>query len=245
MWQYRSQLQEAQVKPAPQVAAPQTYTDATEAATAAVARAMAELNPQNKPAVDDLAQKFNQVHVDAARGGFTGGGASGRGRGRGYGANRGVRRDQKPVDVPKEDFDFERANAKFNKQDLVKQAIAGGSPLASPTANGDENKTLERSGDGDIVIPPKPAEKGYDKQKSFFDDLSSDLKDRNATQAFDGRAMRREERNKNMDTFGQGSVDTGHRGGFRGRGRGRGRGYGRGAYNGGSNGQAQSRVPAA
>jgi protein LSM14 len=48
----------------------------------------------------------------------------------------------------------------------------------------------------------------------------------------DGRAMRRDERNKNVDTFGQGSVDNGYRGGFRGRGRG-GRGFSRGGPRGG------------
>ena len=60
------------------------------------------------------------------------------------------------------------------------------------------------------------------------------MKDRQVAQGemIDGRAMRRDERNKNVDTFGQGSVDNGYRGGFRGRGRG-GRGFGRGGPRGG------------
>lgn len=183
--------------------------------------------------MDNLAQKVNQMRVQDAP-------ARGRGRGRGRGGPTGVRRESahKTMEVPTEDYDFESANAKFNKQDLVKQQIATGSPIASPQngeipdpiANG-HTETAE-----DIVIPAKSgAEKGYDKQSSFFDNISSDLKDRQQTQGdmFDGRAMRRDERNKNVDTFGQGSVDNGYRGGFRGRGRG-GRGFSRGGPRGGA-----------
>jgi protein LSM14 len=181
--------------------------------------------------MDNLAQKVNQMRVQDAP-------ARGRGRGRGRGGPAGPRRESthKPVEVPTEDYDFESANAKFNKQDLVKQQIASGEPMPSqqngavpePASNG--HTEVE-----DVVIPAKPgAEKGYDKQSSFFDNISSDLKDRQVAQdgMIDGRAMRRDERNKNVDTFGQGSVDNGYRGGFRGRGRG-GRGFARGGPRGG------------
>lgn len=182
-------------------------------------------------AVDNLSQKVNQMRVQD---GPTRGRGSNRGRGAG---GRGGRRESqsKTVDVPKEDFDFESANAKFNKQELVKEAIASGEPITSPT-NGDAADPLASATNGhqddDVVIPAK--EKGYDKKSSFFDNISSDLKDRTTQQQtgeyIDGRAMRREERTKNMDTFGQGSID----GGFRGRGRGRGRGFaGRGRGRGG------------
>lgn len=144
--------------------------------------------------------------------------------------------------MPKEDYDFASANAKFNKEDLVKEAIASGSPIMSPTNGATSDPLAATNGHShsdatdDVVIPGMPgAQKGYDSKKSFFDDISSDLKDRVAQQSgdtgmVDGRAMRRDERSKNMDTFGQGSVDGGYRGGFRGRGRGRGfpRGGGRG-----------------
>lgn len=181
--------------------------------------------------MNNLAQKVNQMRVqdNTNRGG----------RGRGRGGARGGRRESaaRGVEVPKEDYDFDAANAKFNKQDLVKEAIASGSPLTSPT-NGDIADPIATNGhaDGadDVVIPAKPgAEKGYDKKSSFFDNISSDLKDRIEQQQnqeggfVDGRALRREERTRNVETFGQGSVDQGYgRGGFRGRGRGR--GYGRG-----------------
>lgn len=193
---------------------------------------MAKLGAVNQQpgAVDNLTQNVNQMRVQDGQP---------RGRGRGRGAPRGGRREsaQKSVDVPKEDYDFESMNAKFNKQDLVKEAIASGSPLASPT-NGATPDPLASATNGhaestdDVVIPPKPSEKGYDKKSSFFDNISSDLRDRAEQQSEfqDGRQMRREERSKNVETFGQGSVDVG----FRGRGRGRGRGFGgrggRGGY---------------
>lgn len=194
------------------------------------------VNQQNAGGVDNLTQKVHQMRVQDGQT---------RGRGRGRGGPRGGRREstQKSVEVPKEDFDFESANAKFNKQELVKEAIASGSPLASPT-NGNALDPLASATNGhtdgadDVVIPPKPKDKGYDKKSSFFDNISSDLKDRVEQQQqqefVDGRQMRYQERNKNMETFGQGSVD----GGYRGRGRGRGRGFGRGGrgYYGGRGG---------
>lgn len=141
------------------------------------------------------------------------------------------------MEVPKEDYDFDAANAKFNKEDLIKEAIATGSPLNSPTnlaaSNPMENASNGHSGaDGadDVVIPAAGDKSGYNKKSSFFDDISSDLKDRMAGDGVDGRALRREERTRNVETFGQGSVDMGYRGGFRGRGRGRGYGRGRGGF---------------
>lgn len=248
---------------------PQSIADATQAATAAVAAAMAKLGPvsqtQTPPnqasttSTDNLTQKVNQMRIqDQSRG---------RSRGRG-GTPRGGRREsaQKNIDVPKEDFDFESANAKFNKQDLVKEAIASGSPPNGPATdaevgaatNGQINGDSEKDITDEVVIPPAvtavsaTAEKGYDKKSSFFDNISSDLKDRvEAQQAkeegsgggfVDGRAMRNQERSKNFETFGQGSVDHsgGYRGGYRGRGRGRGyrdhRGGPGGGYRGGRGG---------
>nr|POF17697.1 protein sum2 [Quercus suber] len=221
---------------------PQTVADATQAATAAVAAAMAKLAPgtsnnrqQAQASTENLTQQVSQLRInDGHRGG----------KGRGRGGARGGRRDpaSQLIGMPKEDYDFEEANRKFNKQDLVKEAIASGSPLGSPVngvATAPLSVSLQSKSNGsaeDVVIPPKPStEKGYDKKSSFFDNISSDLKDRieqqSNEQVVDGRAMRREERTKNFDTFGQGSVDTGYRGGYRGRGRGRGHGRGRG-YNG-------------
>jgi protein LSM14 len=228
----------------------QTYQNATQAATAAVAAAMAKLpgaarqqQTQGKgdqsDGVDNLTRKVNEMRTDDGnrhpRQPGTGGYIAGH---RGGGRGRGGRRDQpgaKPVDVPTTDFDFETSNAKFNKQDIVKEAIATGSPEAnglpfeSPaangsTANGDSKEKVE-----EVVIPPSVT---YDKKSSFFDNISSESRDREDRERLAGQEFRTEERKKNMETFGQGSVDNNYRGGYRGRGRGRGgfRG-GRGNFN--------------
>lgn len=191
---------------------------------------------QQSGAIENLTQKVNQMRVQDPQ-------ARGRGRGRGIsGAPRGGRREstQKTVEVPKEDFDFESANAKFNKQDLAKEAIATGSPAASPNGDKPDPFTNGHQDDAEDVVIPQSTEKGYDKKSSFFDNISSDLKDRVAQQSgefVDGRAMRFQERSKNMETFGQGSVD----GGYRGRGRGRGRGFSRGGRGFGGRGGFESR----
>ncbi|KYG41813.1 hypothetical protein M433DRAFT_137748 [Acidomyces richmondensis BFW] len=240
----------------------QTFQDATQVATAAVAAAMAKLGTQDKQAresADNLAQKVNQMRIQDSQ-------QRGRGRARGSIKGGAHAMPRKTVEVPKEDYDFESANAKFNKEELVKEAIASSSSMkTSPpsgsagsdtlaaeamatTANGHERATANgMAKDSSEVVIPLRKEGCYNKKSSFFDNISSDLRDRMELQEkseksggqspIDGRAMRREERTKNMETFGQGSVDGGFRGGYRG-GRGRARGgYGRsGGFRGGRGG---------
>ena len=155
----------------------------------------------------------------------------------------------KKVEVPNTDFDFESANAKFNKQDLVKEAIASASPIGE---NSGANGIGGESNGMDVIIP---ASTSYNKATSFFDNISSESKDREESNGkrLGGKEWRGEEQKKNLETFGQGSVDNGYRGGFRGRGRGRGyRGRGgpggqgglrggRGSYR-GSRGNSQTRT---
>lgn len=218
----------------PPNAAPATaeaLRDATQAAKAAVAVAMAKLeNPgasqANNTAVDNLTRKVIEMRVSAPRGDAPRGSHHTRG-GRGRGGARAAK-----VEVPATDFDFESSNAKFNKEDIVKEAIATGSPLGEAAANGDEaapEAVLETN-------PGSGAPPAYNKSRSFFDNISSEAKDRAESGGHrpGGREWRGEEQRKNMETFGQGSVDGGYRGGYRGRGRGRGgrgRGYGRGGAN--------------
>lgn len=194
--------------------------DATEAARAAVAVAMAKLEQPGGsvgPAphaaigngVDNLTNKVNEMRVSSGRTGVQ----NGRGRGRG-----GARHSK--VEVPDSDFDFATANAKFNKEDVVKERIAGSPITETP---------VDPAGDGQAGAAAEPKEV-YDKAKSFFDNISSEAKDRKANngQRPGGREWRAEEQHRNIETFGQGSVDGGYRG-YRGRGRGRGgrgRGYG-------------------
>ncbi|KAM7204799.1 Scd6-like Sm domain containing protein [Rhypophila sp. PSN 637] len=210
--------------------------DATQAAKNAVAVAMAEAmakmegrapvappaQPTNGSAVDNLTNKVNEMRVNAPRGG-----PSNRGRGG---------RPPRPakVEVPDSDFDFASANAKFNKQEVVKEAYTG-SPLAE-THNHGEVATPEAAPESDPVLPS-----AYNKSRSFFDNISSEAKDRveNNGQKPGGREWRGEEQRRNMETFGQGSVDGGYRG-YRGRGRGRGN-RGRGYRGGGRGGMPRAR----
>jgi len=227
------QSQSGNVAPPAAQAPSASLRDATQAATAAVAAAMAKLptaGQSNGSAMDNLTKKVNEMRTNEPiraprQPGNAAGFAPGRGgRGGRGGVARPLGQPGQKVEVPVADFDFESSNAKFSKEDLVKEAIAGSplgeNPVASPT-------------EPDVPVT-------YNKSTSFFDNISSESKDRADASGGrpGGREWRGEEQKKNVETFGQGSVDNGYRGGFRGRGgRGRGRGgfRGRGGYSG--NGQ--------
>ncbi|TGZ77764.1 hypothetical protein EX30DRAFT_177934 [Ascodesmis nigricans] len=141
------------------------------------------------------------------------------------------------VEVPTTDYDFEAANAKFNKQDLVKEVIASGED-EMPSTEGvvSTNGTGPAADLEEKVIIPPPAGGFYNRGSSFFDNISCENKERAEGKGQTrprGAAFRSEEQKKNLETFGQGSVDGyGYRGGWRGRGRGRGYGRGRGGNGG-------------
>lgn len=220
--------------------------EASRQAKEAVAAAMAKLNggaaattkpagPSNS-AMDALTKKVGEMRtndgVTRGRGNFRGGRGAFRGGSGGQPA--------KKIEIPKDDYDFESANAKFNKEDMVKEAIASGSPLAE-TAGEDANGTEEATAtNGEKRKDSLASTQAYNKTSSFFDNISSETKDRQEAQdeRINGRQLRSEEYKKNLDTFGQGNVDGG---GYRGRGRGRGfrggynRGYNR-VYGGGNRG---------
>ena len=135
-----------------------------------------------------------------------------------------------------QDYDFESANAKFNKEEIAKEVAA-----QSTTATGADDPTTE--GPSTAQLAAALAEESfYDKGKSFFDNISCENKDRSAVHATqDGTVnpnswKRGEERKLNIETFGQASIDYGGgrygRGGYRG---GRGGGY-RGGRGGGGGG---------
>ncbi|GKU05274.1 unnamed protein product [Fusarium langsethiae] len=204
----------------PAAVAPTNVQDATSAARAAVAVAMAQLGNGGGNTMDNLTNKVNEMRVNAVRGGPAG---PSRGRGRG-----GRPMNAAKVVVPDSDFDFAQSNAKFNKQDAVKEAIAG-SPLEAP-----ENLAVAEH--PEVATTGEEVPVAYNKTRSFFDNISSESRERteNGGQKPGGREWRGEEQRKNMETFGQGSVDGGYRN-YRGRGRGRGRGgrgYGRGGRGG-------------
>lgn len=225
--------------------------DATRDAKAAVAAAMAKLPPapgqkkqtNGESAMDNLTNKVNELrtndNIRTSRQPGTGGYAAGNRGGRG--GHRGGRprteSSAKRMEVPKTDYDFATANAKFNKQDLVKEVTATGSPLEIPL-DGFHEASAEASVNGarkesEQSVSVSVAH-GYNSTSSFFDNISSESKDREeaTSKRLGGREFRAEEQKKNLETFGQGSVDNGYRGGFRGRGRGRGFRGGRGGRGG-------------
>ncbi|BDD59764.1 hypothetical protein MAP00_004954 [Monascus purpureus] len=215
-------------------------TEATRAATAAVAAAMAKLpqpSSQQKPSRTDAAvevatKKLSEMkpfdNNRTQRGGYQNRG--------GRGGHRNQYQGAKKVEVPNTDYDFESANAKFNKQDLVKEAIASGSPMAENQEHV-QHKVEAAAPSTNGTAPQTTTVNSYNKATSFFDNISSEARDREEGTGGrpGGREWRGEEEKRNIETFGQGSVD-----GYRNyRGRGRGRGYGgprsRGGYNRGYN----------
>jgi protein LSM14 len=213
--------------------------EASRQAKEAVAAAMAKLNSQGtqpKPtpattSVDNLTRKVGEMRTSDGhvRGGW-GGMRGPRGNFRG-----GFDQHTRKMEIPKSDYDFESANAKFNKGEMIKEAIATGSPLTETpesTTNGVDSTAAPTTTNGekrkDSLNKVPSSTEAYNKASSFFDNISSESKDREEERNQPrGKVFRNEEIKKNFETFGQGTVDGG---GFRGRGRGgyrgRGRGYG-------------------
>ena len=203
-------------------------TEATRAATAAVAAAMAKLpqpSVQKKPeaSVDNVTKQMGELKTNDGSRPHRGGGHRG-GRGGGRGQYQGATAAGKKFEVPETDYDFATANARFNKQDLLKEAIGTGSPMTEQEHGPHESEQPEP--DSAYTNGSGASGNTYNRTSSFFDNISSEARDREegtGTRAAAGREWRGEEEKRNIETFGQGSVD-----GYRGRGRGRGRGYGRG-----------------
>ncbi|ORX45833.1 hypothetical protein DM01DRAFT_1410789 [Hesseltinella vesiculosa] len=134
-------------------------------------------------------------------------------------------RQQQRVEIPESDFDFESSNAKFSKNDLLKE-LMGGSSSANELDVDDIVPVVQE----DVMIPP-PQEDFYDRSKSFFDNISCESKERQQQQDVDRRGKYHQERRLNMETFGQATVDQSRYRSHRGRGyRGGNRGGGRGGY---------------
>ncbi|XP_056137142.1 LSM14A mRNA processing body assembly factor a isoform X2 [Lampris incognitus] len=161
-----------------------------------------------------------------------------RGRGGGH-RGRGrfnVRRDG-PMKFEK-DFDFESANAQFNKEEIdrefqIKLKLKDEKSDKSKTVNGEDKgdsgvETQNSEGNADEEGDPLGPNCYYDKSKSFFDNIScDDTRERRQTWA--------EERRMNAETFGIPLRQNRGRGGFRGRGGmgfrgGRGRSASRGSF---------------
>ncbi|XP_041077301.1 protein LSM14 homolog A-like isoform X4 [Polyodon spathula] len=173
-----------------------------------------------------------------------------RGRGGHRGRGRfGVRRDG-PMKFEK-DFDFESANAQFNKEEIDREfqnkLKLKDEKLEKPekAVNGEDKgdsgvETQNSEGNADEEEAPGP-HCYYDKSKSFFDNISCDdtrkAAEKSGVQSFprERRQTWAEERRMNAETFGIPLRHNRGRGGFRGRGGmgfrgGRGRAGGRGMF---------------
>ena len=167
-----------------------------QAAAAAVAAAMAKLpmaagNAQQQPpanrrdGTEGMTRKFQELRTDDPnrQHNHTGQNFRGAGRGRGRGSGR---EPAKGVDIPTTDFDFEQSNKKFNKQDLAKEAhvshahpdpgYANGSSAGAVDHGTSDDVSSPTGGEEEFEIPPAPLV--YDKKSSFFDNISSEQKDR-------------------------------------------------------------------
>ncbi|XP_007251915.2 LSM14A mRNA processing body assembly factor b isoform X1 [Astyanax mexicanus] len=177
-------------------------------------------------------------------GGGGGGGVGGVNTGTGGGNQRGrgrfnVRRDG-PMKFEK-DFDFESANAQFNKEEIDREFQSKLKIKDEKAVNGEEKgdsgvETQNSEGKVEEEDPLGP-NCYYDKSKSFFDNISCD--DTRKERGGVGRERRQtwaEERRMNSETFGIPMRYNRGRGGYRGRGGGmgfrggRGRGGGRGSF---------------
>ncbi|XP_047204375.1 LSM14A mRNA processing body assembly factor a isoform X5 [Girardinichthys multiradiatus] len=178
-----------------------------------------------------------------------GGAVNRRGRGGGHhGRGRfNVRRDG-PMKFEK-DFDFESANAQFNKEEIEREfqsKLKLKDEKTEKALNGEEKadsgvETQKSEGNNEDESDPLGPHCYYDKSKSFFDNISCDdtrkAGDKSGASGFprERRQTWAEERRMNAETFGIPLRHGRGRGGYRGRGGlgfrgGRGRSSSRGSF---------------
>ncbi|XP_052008650.1 protein LSM14 homolog A-like isoform X2 [Xyrauchen texanus] len=190
----------------------------------------------NRPEIKDSHKRQSGGGAPAMRKGRGSGGGGGgqRGRGRFNGRRDGPMKFEK-------DFDFESANAQFNKEEIDREFQSklkikdDKVEKSEKTLNGEEKtdsgvETQNSEGNADEEDPLGP-NCYYDKSKSFFDNISCDDSRKEKSGGVRGRERRHtwaEERRMNAETFGIPQRHNRGRGGFRGRGGGMGFRGGRG-----------------
>ncbi|XP_040927212.1 LSM14A mRNA processing body assembly factor a isoform X2 [Betta splendens] len=175
--------------------------------------------------------------------------ANRRGRGGGHrGRGRFNMRRDGPMKFEK-DFDFESANAQFNKDEIDKEfqsKLKLKDEKSDKVVNGEDKgdsgvETQNSEGNAEDECDPLGPNCYYDKSKSFFDNISCDdsrkANDKSGVSGFpqDRRQTWAEERRMNAETFGIPLRQGRGRGGYRGRGGmgyrgGRGRAASRGSF---------------
>nr|XP_046249073.1 LSM14A mRNA processing body assembly factor a isoform X4 [Scatophagus argus] len=231
----------------------QAAPSAPTAATTAPAPGLGRRSPTHgRTAPSSASQKVqHQDGVDIRRG-AAGAPATRRGRGGGH-RGRGrfnVRRDG-PMKFEK-DFDFESANAQFNKEEIDREFQSKlklkdeKTEKSEKAVNGEDKgdsgvETQNSEGNADEECDPLGPNCYYDKSKSFFDNISCDdtrkANDKSGGSGFlrERRQTWAEERRMNAETFGIPLRQGRGRGGYRGRGGmgfrgGRGRSASRGSF---------------
>lgn len=134
--------------------------------------------------------------------------------------------------APVDEFDFEAANRRFNKE-AEYASITGTGAAASESAEGTAESVDEAAEKLKALGVSGEAKKepGYDKKKSFFDSISTDRSVRAQSTRTEGAGAMQQR--VNVETFGDAAFRRG-----RGRGRGGyGRGRGRGGYGHGGRGR--------
>ncbi|XP_070828210.1 LSM14A mRNA processing body assembly factor a isoform X5 [Chaetodon trifascialis] len=234
----------------------QTAPSAPSAAATAPAPGLGRRSPAHGRTAPSAAGQSGQKvqHQDGVDTRRVAAGAPANRRGRG-GGHRGrgrfnVRRDG-PMKFEK-DFDFESANAQFNKEEIDREFQSKlklkdeKTEKSEKAVNGEDKgdsgvETQNSEGNADEECDPLGPNCYYDKSKSFFDNISCD-DTRKANEKSGGSGFPRErrqtwaeERRMNAETFGIPLRQGRGRGGYRGRGGmgfrgGRGRSASRGSF---------------
>uniref|UniRef100_A0A672QBG0 Protein LSM14 homolog A-like n=1 Tax=Sinocyclocheilus grahami TaxID=75366 RepID=A0A672QBG0_SINGR len=218
-----------------------TVEPAAQSVTSAAPTAVGRKSPVSTRAASTNTQKPVDLTEQTRAGGPP---AVRRGRAGGHrGRGRFPVRREGPMKFEK-DFDFESANAQFNKDEIDKEfqsKLKLRDEKPEKALNGEDKgdsgvDTQNSEGNADEEDPLGP-NCYYDRSKSFFDNISCDdtrkAAERSGGSGFPRRQTWAEERRMNAETFGL-PLRRG-RGGFRGRGGmgfrgGRGRGAGRGWF---------------
>ncbi|CAG4946744.1 unnamed protein product [Parnassius apollo] len=161
------------------------------------------------PAQQQQQQMQQQHHHRQPGQGYGRGGWRGRPRGRGRGF---VPRNKNTLKFDN-DYDFEQANTEFEelRSQLAKAKISEGETKVEGEVDKKDDSGNE-TGAGEPELDDDSAFTGYDKNKSFFDNISCEAVERSK-----GRSQRtdwRTERKLNSETFG---VASARRGAWRGR----------------------------
>ncbi|KAJ2815606.1 hypothetical protein FBU31_006867, partial [Coemansia sp. 'formosensis'] len=151
------------------------------------------------------------------RGGYVprGGAHTWRGARGGRGAYQGRHGSGRPVEIPESDFDFESSNSKLNKDDLAKEFAKLNVQVSDDTNSNVMAPPAVVAGPSTSAVAtaaPSGSNTGAYTQKSFFDDISCEAKERLQMQEFglsyeERRNRFQAERQQNYETFGQATSD--------------------------------------